>query len=54
MIVDPYIDEIAISDYVASELGVILIDLKKRLVEADRRPTGDRKALGVDRSVPMC
>ena len=31
MIVDPYIDEIAISDYVASELGVILIDLKKGL-----------------------
>jgi hypothetical protein len=31
MIVDPYIDEIAISDYVASELGVILIDFKKGL-----------------------
>jgi hypothetical protein len=31
VIVNPHIDEIAISDYVASELGVILIDFKKGL-----------------------
>jgi hypothetical protein len=31
VIVDPHIDEVAISDYVASELGVMLIDFKKGL-----------------------
>jgi hypothetical protein len=31
VIVDPHIDEVAMSDYVASELGVILMDFKKGL-----------------------
>lgn len=31
IIVNPYIDERVISDYVASELGVILLDFKKGL-----------------------
>jgi len=31
VIVNPHIDEIAMSDYVASELGVILMDFKKGL-----------------------
>ncbi|MEM2373294.1 MAG: hypothetical protein QXI11_02510 [Thermoproteota archaeon] len=29
IIVNPHVDEVVISDYVASELGVILLDLKK-------------------------
>jgi len=29
IIVNPHIDEVAISDYIASELGVILLDFKK-------------------------
>ncbi|MEM1546671.1 MAG: hypothetical protein QXP91_09445 [Candidatus Methanomethylicia archaeon] len=31
IIVNPYIDEIVISDYVASELGIILLDFRKGL-----------------------
>ena len=31
IIVSPYVDEVIISDYVASELGVILLDFKKGL-----------------------
>jgi len=31
IVINPYIDEIAISDYVASELGIILLDIKKGL-----------------------
>ncbi len=29
IIVNPYIDEIAVSDYVASQLGIILLDFKE-------------------------
>jgi len=29
IIVNPYVDEVALSDYVASELGIILLDLKR-------------------------
>ena len=28
LIVNPYLDEVAISDYVASELGIVLLDIK--------------------------
>jgi hypothetical protein len=31
IIVNPHVDEIVISDYVASELGIILLDFKKGL-----------------------
>jgi hypothetical protein len=31
IIVSPYVDEVIISDYVASELGVMLLDFKKGL-----------------------
>ncbi|RLF19411.1 MAG: hypothetical protein DRZ82_05920 [Thermoprotei archaeon] len=31
VIVNPYVDEVVISDYVASEFGVILLDFKKGL-----------------------
>lgn len=31
IIVDPHIDEVLISDYVASEFGIILLDLRKGL-----------------------
>ncbi len=31
IIVNPHIDEVALSDYVASEFGIILLDLKKGL-----------------------
>jgi len=45
VIVNPYIDEVAISDYVASELELMLLDFKKGLWRlADDPPQTLRKS----------
>ena len=40
VVINPHIDEIAISDYVASELGIVLLDLKKGLWRLRDDPPG--------------
>lgn len=31
IVVNPYVDEVALSDYVSSELGIVLLDIKRGL-----------------------